>query len=230
MGMFSHTKSYLGVDFGTSSIKVVELTHIAGEPRLVTYGYAEGVSQYVRSQTPESYQQLATILKDICASAHTESKNVIAALPNFSVFTSVITVPSLKKEDLEGAVQLEAKKFVPMPIEETILDWRVLDHPAHGAKPDDKKLHNTPGVSPQSQAHSQQSPLSGDATQRGLSYVEVLITAAPKTIVEKYLTIFKHAKLNLLSLETESFALARALVGADSATAKIIDLGAVSTK
>src|SRR3990167_1343235 len=86
MGMFSHTKSYLGVDFGTSSIKVVELTHIAGEPRLVTYGYAEGVSQYVRSQTPESYQQLATILKDICASAHTESKNVIAALPNFSVF------------------------------------------------------------------------------------------------------------------------------------------------
>ncbi len=231
MGMFSHTKSYLGVDFGTSSIKVVELTHIAGEPRLVTYGYAEGVSQYVRSQTPESYQQLATILKDICASAHTESKNVIAALPNFSVFTSVITVPSLKKEDLEGAVQLEAKKFVPMPIEETILDWRVLDHPAHSAKPDDKKLHNTSGAPPQFQAqpNSQQLQASADANQRGLSYVEVLITAAPKTLVEKYLTIFKHAKLNLLSLETESFALARALVGADSATVMIIDLGAVST-
>ena len=57
----------------------------------------------------------------------------------------------------------------------------------------------------------------------------MLITAAPKTLVEKYLAIFKYAKLNLLSLETESFALARALVGADSATVMIIDLGAVST-
>ena len=108
----------------------------------------------------------------------------------------------------------------------------MLDHPRNEGEGEDKKTTQPAPVDHAgAQGHQSSSSTSSSTAgkHQGLSYVEVLITAAPKTLVEKYLAIFKYAKLNLLSLETESFALARALVGADSATVMIIDLGAVST-
>jgi type IV pilus assembly protein PilM len=46
-------------------------------------------------------------------------------LPSFSVFSSVINVPKNKKK-LEEAVIQEAKKVLPLPIEEMVLDWKVV--------------------------------------------------------------------------------------------------------
>lgn len=60
-------------------------------------------------------------------------------------------------------------------------------------------------------------------------YQRVLITAAPKSLVKKYIEIFKLAQLELVSLETEAFALIRSLVGRDMASVMIVDIGAVRT-
>ena len=57
----------------------------------------------------------------------------------------------------------------------------------------------------------------------------ILLTVAPKSLVARYIDIFKKANLNLLSLETESFALSRALLGSDKSTVMIVDLGATTT-
>jgi type IV pilus assembly protein PilM len=59
--------------------------------------------------------------------------------------------------------------------------------------------------------------------------LKILLTAAPKDLVSRYLEIFKKAKLNLVSLETESFALERALIGRDKSAIMLIDIGAVAT-
>lgn len=53
-----------------------------------------------------------------------------------------------------------------------------------------------------------------------------LITAAPEKLVKQYLTIFKQVGLQLVSLETESFALVRSLVGADPSVVMVVDMGA----
>jgi len=41
MGLFSSPTSYLGIDIGTSSIKMVELENFKNQARLKTYGYAD---------------------------------------------------------------------------------------------------------------------------------------------------------------------------------------------
>ena len=41
MGIFSSTNSYLGIDIGTSSIKMVELESFKNQAKLKTYGYAD---------------------------------------------------------------------------------------------------------------------------------------------------------------------------------------------
>ena len=57
----------------------------------------------------------------------------------------------------------------------------------------------------------------------------VLLTAAPKSIIEKYLALAKAAELTLVALETEAFALIRALLGADPTPTVLLDIGSVKS-
>lgn len=191
-------KSYLGVDLGATSIKIVEFQDENGRPRLLTYGYTEQAPAPVEKELIEEPIRAADLIKQICVKAKTTSRQAVAALPVASVFSSIISVPAALQKDLASAVSWEAKKVIPLPLEEMILDWKVLEE-----------------VTPTF-------PVVKGATR-------VLLTAAPKNLVKKYLDIFKAAGLNLLSLETEAFALIRSLVGVDKSTIMIVDIGGVRT-
>jgi type IV pilus assembly protein PilM len=58
---------------------------------------------------------------------------------------------------------------------------------------------------------------------------QVLITGASNTMVQKYVTIFKAAGLEMVSLESETFPLIRSLIGKDRSATMIVDIGAVRT-
>lgn len=208
--------SYLGIDIGTGSIKIVELENVGGRPRLVTYGLVEVATNLAHDDAQSALEKTANILKDLLKRAHARSGAAIAALPNFSVFSSVISLPSLGQKEMAEAVQWEAKKFVPMPIENVVLDWKVLDAPAAaGATPPAEDKEKTVPA-----------PASPDAEKK---MTKILLTAAPKHLVGRYVSISKLAGLTLLSLETESFALARSLVGNDSAPVLVADVGSLTT-
>lgn len=59
--------------------------------------------------------------------------------------------------------------------------------------------------------------------------MRVLVTAAPKSLVAFYSAIFEKAGLELKELETEAFSIERSLVGKDTATMMIVDIGAERT-
>lgn len=219
MSLFSKRKSYLGVDIGTASIKVVELT--AGPnhtPRLVTYGRAEYTGDATKVDAERDIARIVATLKAICAQAHTTSKKVSAALPTFAVFSSVITLPAMSEKELSAAIRWEARKFVPLPLEEMILDWKFL---ADSQTPSDKLEDKNKGKEDKSSKEADM--------PKGKNNIRVLLTAAPQNLVKKYLTIFRQAELELLSLETEAFALERSLVGGAREVIMVVDLGAVTT-
>lgn len=219
MGLFSSSKeSFLGVDIGTASIKIVELARVSGRPSLSTYGYIDIATDIIRSNTPAMRQKIVESLKKAVASSGVKTNQAIAALPTFSVFNSIITLPAMPSKDLASAVKWEAKKYVPLPLEEMILDWKILsDKP----KPDKKKSVAAEAVKPS---------LKDEALDhKGAAPIRVLVTAAPKNLVSRYIEVFKQANLKLLSLETEAFALARSLIGQEQSTVMIVDLGSLTT-
>ena len=122
MSLFKNKEqSYLGIDIGTNSIKLVELESVACRPRLVTYGMVEIDSPIARGNdsgdNTEDNQKIAASLVALLKKSGARSRSSVAALPNFSVFASIISLPKLGEKQLAEAVQWEAKKFVPMPIE-----------------------------------------------------------------------------------------------------------------
>ena len=58
---------------------------------------------------------------------------------------------------------------------------------------------------------------------------KILLTGAPKTLIQNYISVFKAAQINLLSLETEIFALIRSLLGNDRSPVMIVQLGSTTT-
>ncbi len=219
MGIFSSDKSYLGVDLGAVSTKVVELRNEKGRPQLVTYGFVEEAVDLVRGDSPEIKEKIVSFLKEICRRAKTTSTKVIAALPAFSVFSSIVSLPRVAKKELPSTIRWEAKKVIPMPLEEMILDWKIL--------PDGGELLKTKkGIDINNEEAEINKVIK---TKDGSKNIKVLLAGAPKDLVKKFVEVFRQAGLNLISLETEAFALSRSLIGNDKSTIMVVDFGGVTT-
>lgn len=195
---------YVGVDIGSGSIKVVELMKDKNKSKLVTYGYVDTFIDVMRTNRPETQQKVVLALKKLMASAKVTTNKVTAALPTYAVFNSIITLPTMPQKDLARAVSWEAKKYVPMPLEEMVLDWKIIE--TGGLKKEVEK------------------------TGEKSANMRILVTAAPKNLVSRYVEIFKLAGIKLLSLETEAFALARSLIGPSATkTVMIVDIGSTTS-
>lgn len=195
MNLFKKNKCYLGIDIGDTNIKIVELVKVGDEVKLSTYGYSEytNFDNIAKRNLNNKPQEIAKIIKRICRKSGTTSHEAVASLPPYSVFSSVINLPEIGKNDIESAINFEAKKIIPLPLEEMILDWKEI----------------------------------GAVEKNGTR--NYLLTGAPRNLVKKYIEIFKEAKINLLSLETETFSLIRSLIGEDKSSIMIVEIGAFTT-
>lgn len=218
MALFKGGKAgYLGVDIGTSSIKLVDFKNEGGRPKLVTYAFLERPTNIIKLDSVQEQGQMSASLRELVKQSRAGSDRVIAALPSFAVFSSIVSLPVMPRKDLYAAVRWEAKKFVPMPIEDMVLDWRLLKDKEHGGPASSEKHESTEGSA------------AGGVDEHGPKNLRVLLTAAPKSLVKRYIDIFRNANLHLASLETESFALERSLLGGDQGSYMIVDIGAVAT-
>lgn len=198
MGLFGpkiKRESYLGIDLGLSGIKLVELLNEKGRARLVTYAYADLPTSGLEKPLTEDTDRIANIIKKMAAKARSTTKRTIAALPVSSVFSSVISVPAANEKELKEAIQLQAKKLIPVPLEDITLDYKTIDTTGEGGK----------------------------------KVTRVLMTGAPKNLVNRYVEIFKKSGLDLISLETEAFAQIRSLIGKDRSSIMVIDIGSQRT-
>jgi type IV pilus assembly protein PilM len=129
MGFLSKksANSYVGIDLGMSGIKLVELLNERGRARLITYAVAdEPRMEAVRNYT-ERAAEASALIRKMLAKAKTTTKRCIAALPISSVFSSIISVPATDEKELKQAINWQAKKLIPMPLEDISLDSKTLD-------------------------------------------------------------------------------------------------------
>ena len=219
----------LGVDLGPSGVKIVELQQEKGRMRLSTYGYSEFAVQtaepFAFSENPD---KAVAAIKQIIKDSGMRATRAIAALPSGSVFQAIVTIPIPKddKDDLKRLIETQAAKLLPMPLSEMILDSNVLDKellPKQGKNRGSagQELGGSADADPLTSRPADQLE-----TQK---HIRVLITGAPKVLVEKYVDLFKKAKIELVSLETEVFALIRSLVGKDKSRIMLVDMGLAQT-
>ncbi len=208
-----HRGPVVGIDIGSSSIKIVEIEKINDKAVLRNYGEIAlgpraGVS--LGQATNLSPERIAETLRDILRETGISAHHVSFAIPFSSSLLSVVEFPDVGKRQLDTMVPLEARRYIPVPLADVLLDWWVI--------PKRKKE-----VRPKTVA---------DAGMPSLPKVEVILVAIHKEVMRKYEVIKK--ELNLTDtpshFEIEIFSTLRSVAGSDLASLMIIDIGAASTK
>ncbi|QQR64545.1 type IV pilus assembly protein PilM [Candidatus Kaiserbacteria bacterium] len=116
----------LGIDIGTSSIKVVQIKDVKGLPTLETYGELqlgpyEGIDLGRGTHLPAP--KIVEALVDILREAGTTAKDVVYALSYNASFTTTIQVPTVEQEKLDAMVPVEARKYIPVSLTKVELNW-----------------------------------------------------------------------------------------------------------
>lgn len=111
-------RSILGVDFSSTSIKILELS--GSQAQHCVEGYAQ-------TPFPQNLNAIVTSIKTLLSNSNFSSKQAIIAVPDSSVFSKVIQIKScVDEQDLEEWVLMEAGKYIPYALEDINLDFNVL--------------------------------------------------------------------------------------------------------
>ncbi|MFH0906636.1 MAG: type IV pilus assembly protein PilM [bacterium] len=127
------SKTYLGIDIGASAIKLAELEKQEERYRLKNYAifsldkYLEKNDYQINSESPKiSNQEMADIIKSMIKSINVKSKDVCFSVPVYSSFSTLIDFPNMSEKEIASAIPFEARKHIPVPVSEVILDWSIV--------------------------------------------------------------------------------------------------------
>lgn len=220
--------SVLGLDIGTSSIKIVEVKREENRFKLLNYAELE-IAGYRDEQGFRGLSfdlrdvELAEKIRVLLREGGFTASVAVMSLPVFSTFVTVMDMPMLSEKELATAVPLQAREYIPIPVSEVVLDWKII----RTTKRSD--LVRAGAASAPAMAASP-APPGADASRRSGAHTEVLLMAAPQEMVQKYSRVAELAKLELMALEIEVFSLARAaLAGDDQNPSVLVDIGALNT-
>mgnify|MGYP001581330963 CR=1 FL=1 len=204
------SSSKLGIDIGASSVKIVELAKSGGRFVLKNYGFSELKSPAGNPLSDDPLrlpdEALTWTIKEILTKSNIKSRDAVASIPSFSTFATVIEMPYLSEDDLAKAIPFEARKYIPIPLQEVILDWSIVGIVENPSGPNVSTAMGTKAAT-----------------------VEVFLAAVPKDETARYQRIMKAAGLNLVALELENSGLIRALLGNDLSPTAIVNIGGRST-
>lgn len=130
------SSSCLGVDIGTTSIKAVEVhadgktSKVANYGLLESSGYLARANQALQTSGLKIFEADAVhLLKALIKEIGPSTTEVVASIPPFEVFTTLLDFPAMDPKEIQQALVYQARQYVPVPIEQVALDWmKVADY------------------------------------------------------------------------------------------------------
>lgn len=119
-------KNLIGVDIGSSSIKVCQIRETRKSYTLVGFGYAPLPPQAIVDGQVMDGNTVADTLQQIWATARIRQKEVSLGVSGQSAIIRKITVPMMTSAELEEQIQWEAEQHIPFDIKDVHVDYQVL--------------------------------------------------------------------------------------------------------
>lgn len=202
----------IGIDIGSSALKIVQIRAAHGAAVLETYGeialgpFADQPVGKVVKLTPE---KTAEALLSLMKEANVTGRVGGISIPFAASLVSVIDLPKVDPESLKRIIPIEARKYIPVPVSDVSLDWFVIPKDEPGESAFDQ-LQQTNAIREKGQ--------------------EVLLVAIHNSTLQSYQSITEAAGVTASFYEIEIFSAIRSAVGHGLAPMVIVDLGASTTK
>lgn len=121
------SKVYVGLDISSNSVKVAEVTAGKEAPVLTNLGTVPIPEGVVRDGEVEDGVTLAESIKELWSITGIKERSVILGIANQKVIVRPIELPYMEKEELDSALRFQVQEFIPIPIEDAILDYDIIE-------------------------------------------------------------------------------------------------------
>ncbi|MCA9352062.1 type IV pilus assembly protein PilM [Patescibacteria group bacterium] len=202
---------YVGIDIGSSSIKIAQLKKDKGRIVLETYGeVALGPYQMNDAGEPGVAGQLTNLeidkltdaLKNLIGQANVNAKQALISVSSSTSLIFILQVPPIGQRELGGVVQNEARKYIPVPLTEVSLDWWII---------------------PEKEVYGEDEEIGAPKKKE----IDVLVAAVRNEVVERYNTVSNSlGQFSSVAYEIETFSAIRGSFKHELAPVMLIDFGA----
>lgn len=127
IGLFGRrARSMVGLDVGTSRVKLVELTARGASVELTRAAVELTPVDVIRDGKVIQPDQVAAVIKKALAAGHFRPGEVVAAIAGQGVVVRHVQFPKMPEEELREALKWEGQKYIPFPMEEASVDFEII--------------------------------------------------------------------------------------------------------
>jgi type IV pilus assembly protein PilM len=124
--LFTKKKDVVGVDIGTTSIKVVQLKGQKGAFQLQNVGIIPLPPEAIVDNSLMDTSSIVEAVKNILKSLDLKGVDVACSISGNSVIIRKISLPAMPPEELEEQLQWEAEQYIPFDINDVNIDFQIL--------------------------------------------------------------------------------------------------------
>lgn len=120
------TKNLIGLDIGTSTVKIVELEETKGKHKLKNLGIAKIPRETISNGVIINADPLVQAIKSLTSSLKIGNKHAAVSVSGNNVIIKKISLPVMSESDLEKIISSEAEQYIPFDLDEVNIDFQIL--------------------------------------------------------------------------------------------------------
>lgn len=118
--------SAFGLDIGRSFIKIVQAKNQGGHKVLSAVGNMPTPSGGTQTDSPLELKRVSDAVKACVKAAKVDGNKCNVAIMEAQTVTRLITMPNLTDKELAAAINWEADKYIPLPIKDVNLQYKIV--------------------------------------------------------------------------------------------------------
>ncbi len=131
--LFSRKGNVVGLDIGSSSVKVLELAEMKGGYQLRNFGIAPLPPEAIVDGALMDSVTIVDSIRGLASALRIKTKDVVTSVSGHSVIVKKISIPTMTEDELEESIQWEAERYIPFDINDVNIDFQILG-PTEGSE------------------------------------------------------------------------------------------------
>jgi type IV pilus assembly protein PilM len=124
--LFSRKGTVVGLDIGSSSIKLLELAEMKGGYQLRNFGIAPLPPEGIVDGALMDSVTIVEAIRGLASALRIKTKDVVTSVSGHSVIVKKINIPVMTEDQLEESIQWEAERYIPFDINDVNIDFQIL--------------------------------------------------------------------------------------------------------
>ncbi|MCB9792620.1 MAG: type IV pilus assembly protein PilM [Alphaproteobacteria bacterium] len=135
MGLFSRSNRTIGLDIGSSTVKLMELIREKKDEawRLKSFGMVSLPPEAIVDGAVMNQNVIVDAIRELVERHKVKTKDVVSSVSGHSVIVKRINLPQMTHDELEESIQWEAEQYIPFDINDVHISFQILDDEADEA-------------------------------------------------------------------------------------------------